>query len=450
MQVSEENNKRVAAQHRLSWYILISIILGAIAGWFLYDPAWSMVDEPSEHKHSALLSGFEFLGFSVFMNALKMLIIPLIATSVISAVTSVACFKRLGRLGGITFGYYLGTMLVAVVIGLFLVTSLEPGAVIYQGQEQVAAGVDLAQVSKHSEAGVLGALEHLVGLAIPANIFEAAASGSTLSVITFSLFFGAMVLFLGAEARILVQVIDAAYRVMTEMVRVVLWLAPVGVFSLVAWSIARIGFDVFFDSISIYILTVLIGLAIHALVVLPLLLWLTTKQNPFRYALQMKSALLTAFGTDSSSATLPVTIEASTKEGGVSERVAGLVLPLGATINMDGTALYEAVAVLFMAQAYGIELSFMQLVLVGLTATVAAIGAAGIPSAGLVTMVIVLDVANESLLSSGHQGALIPVAAIGLIIGVDRLLDMFRTVVNVWGDAVGAKIISHIDSKLEA
>jgi Na+/H+-dicarboxylate symporter len=182
-------------------------------------------------------------------------------------------------------------------------------------------------------------------------------------------------------------------------------------------------------------------LALHGFVVLPLILWFFGRANPFRYAFQIRQALMTAFGTDSSSATLPVTMEEAKKYGGVSKRAAGFVLPLGATINMDGTALYEAVAVIFLFQCFGIPLGPTELGIIAFTATLAAIGAAGIPSAGLVTMVIVVQAVNSSL-GSGTEH--LPLAAVGMILGVDRILDMCRTTVNVWGDAVGAKIITRI------
>jgi Na+/H+-dicarboxylate symporter len=199
---------------------------------------------------------------------------------------------------------------------------------------------------------------------------------------------------------------------------------------------------------------VLMGLAVHGLVVLPTVLFIFTRRNPFRYMWQMRRALMTAFGTDSSTATLPVTIDCAENEGGCSKRSANFVLPLGATVNMDGTALYEAVAVVFLFQLWGIDLSFSELLIVVITATLAAIGAAGIPSAGTVTMIIVISAVNKGLQGQGASEAhLLPVAAIGVIIGVDRIVDMCRTTVNVWGDAVGAKIISKLapdtDEELE-
>ena len=213
-----------------------------------------------------------------------------------------------------------------------------------------------------------------------------------------------------------------------------------GVFALLAWTVARIGIGVFTSAIGTYMVTVLGGLFIHGFIVLPFFCWLFARCNPFKFLYQMRQALLTALGTDSSSATLPVTMECATEVAGVSKRSAGFVLPLGSTINMDGTALYEAVAVVFLAQAYGLDLPLSTLILVAITATLAAVGAAGIPSAGLVTMVIVIDAVNGTLASTPGSPT-IPIAAIGLIVGVDRLVDMCRTMVNVWGDAIGAKIV---------
>ncbi len=215
---------------------------------------------------------------------------------------------------------------------------------------------------------------------------------------------------------------------------------PLGVFALVVWSVGRIGLGALAGPVFWYVFTVLLGLLLHAVVVIPLVMWMLTRQNPFVFMHQMRSALMTAFGTDSSSATLPVTIEAAEKFGGCSSRASRFVLPLGATINMDGTALYEGVAVVFLFQCYGIPLGPTELAIVVVTATLAAIGAAGIPSAGLVTMAIVVGAVNGSL---GGDKTL-PLAAIGIILGIDRILDMCRTTVNVWGDAVGAKIMTRL------
>jgi Na+/H+-dicarboxylate symporter len=236
---------------------------------------------------------------------------------------------------------------------------------------------------------------------------------------------------------------DGLFAAIMRLILWVIWITPLGVFFLVAWTVGKVGFVALVGPLSKYITLVVVGLLIHGLIVLPTVLFLCTRRNPYRYMWQMRRALMTAFGTDSSSATLPVTMESAEGEGGCSKRAANFVLPLGATVNMDGTALYEAVAVVFLFQLWGIDLSFGELVVVMITATLAAVGAAGIPSAGTVTMLIVIIAVNRAL-EGRPDAVLLPEAAIGVILGVDRVVDMCRTTVNVWGDAVGAKIISRL------
>ncbi len=431
----------------LTVLILLGIVCGAIVGQLLYDPQWSIETSEHLHHHATALAIFDFLGFDIFMGLLKMLIVPLIAASVLHAVTSLGDIRTLGRLGIAALVYYFLTMFFAVVLGLLLVTSIAPGAGIQQeASEQLASTLGKSEVigtvQESAAGGLLGVFKNLVGLMIPENVIQAMAEGQTLSLIVFFIFFGVVATLIGERAKGVAIAAEVITNVLMKMVELVLWLSPIGVFCLLAWTVARIGLGVFGDSIGVYMLTVLLGLGLHALVVLPIILWLLTRANPFRYLHQMRAALMMAFGTSSSSATLPVTIESATSEGEVSQESAGLVLPLGATINMDGTALYEAVAVVFMAQACGIDLSFSELAIIAVTATLAAVGAAGIPSAGLVTMVIVLEAVNKSLLATSPGAPQIPIEAVGLVIGVDRLLDMVRTTVNVWGDSVGAKIVS--------
>jgi Na+/H+-dicarboxylate symporter len=426
--------------------ILAALVFGVIVGQLLYDADYDPADPVVAHAHGTALQVFDFLGFTVFMGLLKMLIIPLIASSVIVGVTSVGDFSKLGRIGAQTLVYYFVTMLAAVVLGLVLVTAFDPGASI-RGTIEATPTAEYAPdetVQQTAAGGLIGVVENLVAQMIPQNIVAAMAAGQPLGVITFSIFFGVVVTLVGARAKPVTDFFEAAFAVLMKMVHAIMWLAPVGVFSLLAWTVARIGLGVFSGSISRYMMVVLVGLGIHGLVVLPGVLWVVGRANPVRYLNHMRQALMTALATDSSSATLPVTIECATENAGVSTRSAGFVLPLGSTINMDGTALYEAVAVVFIAQAFGVELTVAQLVVVAVTATLAAVGAAGIPSAGLVTMVIVIDAVNASL---GGQGTTIPLAGIGLIIGVDRILDMFRTTVNVWGDAIGAKIIDRLNAE---
>ena len=235
---------------------------------------------------------------------------------------------------------------------------------------------------------------------------------------------------------------NAGFEALLVLVGWVIWLTPIGVLFLVAWTVGKIGLHQLVEPIGSYMLVVIVGLFIHGAIVLPFLLRLLrgTKQ-PFQFMRQMRPALLTAFGTDSSSATLPVTMETAERDGGCSKKASNFVLPLGSTINMDGTALYEAVAVVFLFQLFGVDLSFSQLVIVVITTTLAAVGAAGIPSAGLVTMVIVIGAVNAALPA---DAAHLPLWSIGVILGVDRILDMCRTTVNVWGDAVGAKVMTRL------
>ena len=430
----------------LTILIVVALVAGAVTGQLLHDPEFNPVDVSCVHKHIQVLQTFDFIGTTVFMGLLKMLIIPLIASSIIVGVTSVGDFSKLGRMGIRTIVYYFATMVIAVVIGLIVVTAMKPGA------EMTAAAQSLPDtmyqpdenVASTASGGLAGVTRNLVSQIIPTNIVAAMAEGQVLGVISFSIFFGVVVTLIGDKGTVIVAFFNAVFEVLMKMVHTIMWIAPLGVFALLAWSIARIGLGVFTSAIGKYMIAVVSGLLIHGLLVLPLVLLVFCKTNPYSFMSKMRQALMTALATDSSSATLPVTMDCATGAGQVSKKVAGFVLPLGSTINMDGTALYEAVAVVFMAQAFGIELTMAQLAIVAVTATLAAVGAASIPSAGLVTMVIVVDAVNSNLALSGQP--IIPLAAIGLIIGVDRLLDMLRTTVNVWGDAVGAKIIDSLDT----
>lgn len=420
--------------------IIGGMLLGALVGQLLFDPNWSK-SEASSHSYALWLQLFEFFGFTVFIGLLKMLVVPLVAVSVMLAISGLSDFNRLKSLAGKTLLYYFVTMALAVALGLTLVSLLAPGEGINSiGDSSYANGGILPSISD-SPGTVIAAFKNLFKLIIPSNIFKAFADGAMLSIISFSMFFGTILLFMGNRASALIKPLEVTYDVLMKMVEMVIALGPYGVFCLMAWTIARMGFGALSGSLASYILTVVLGLLLHAFVILPFIYWMITGRNPYKLMFNMRKALLTALGTDSSTATLPVSIECATEEAGIKEEVSGMVLTLGSTINMDGTALYEAVAVVFMAQAYGISLDMTQLLVVGVTATLAAVGAAGIPSAGLVTMLIVLNAVNASL-----QGvAVIPEAAIGLIIGVDRILDMIRTSVNVWGDAVGAGLVDHIE-----
>ena len=420
--------------------IFIGLVLGAGFGEILYQTHDGDVPQ-------GWLEALSFVGNTCFMGLLKMVLVPLIASSVIVGVASIGDPSRLGVVGLSTVVYYFSTMLIAVIIGVVLVSSVRPGDGIDTGfrDEQVSQfegseSTAQTRVSGASGTGLWGAIKNITSQIIPSNPVGAAASGKMLPVISFALIFGIVLTVIGDRGKPVLSFFDGVFTAVMKLVEWILLLAPIGVLALVAWTVARIGTVELAGPLLKYIVTVIVGLLIHGVIVLPLVLWLFGRTNPYAYMWQMKDALMTAFGTDSSSATLPVTIETAQRKGGVSKKSAEFVLPLGATVNMDGTALYEAVAVVFLFQCYGIELGLTELLIIVFTATLAAVGAAGIPSAGLVTMVIVVEAVNGSL---GGDKTL-PLAAIGLILGIDRILDMCRTTVNVWGDAAGAKIITRM------
>ncbi len=400
---------------------LLGILLGTTLGsWWQSEP------------HGLFVVGVGLTG-TVFLNLLKALIVPLIASSVIVAVLEVGSAGRILRLAGATTAYFLITTILAVLTGLFLVTTLAPGV----GHAPPAAPGPVAQKS------ALEALQDLVQSLFPPNLFEAAAHqhgadgafqpGNVLGLIVFSLLFGAALLTIGERGRPLVAILRAANETLFVLVRWIVWLAPLGIAGLVADRLGQAGGGAAaweeLRRLGSYALTVMLGLAVHAGLTLPLILWFSARRRATRYAAGMSEALVTAFGTASSAATLAITRRGVVERNGVSARAADFVLPIGATVNMDGTALYEAVAVVFIAQSLGIELGAAQLALVAVTATLAAIGAAAIPQAGLVTMVLVLDAVG------------LPVEGIGLLLSIDWILDRFRTAVNVWGDAVGAAAV---------
>ncbi|MFK7961088.1 MAG: dicarboxylate/amino acid:cation symporter [Phycisphaerales bacterium] len=438
--------KNHGSANTLTFLIIIALIAGAAFGQF-----GLFVDDASQRITDEHWT--KMIGDLVLIRPLMLMIIPLVFVSVVCGVCSIGDPSKLGVVGGSTIVYYLATMLIAVTIGATLVTVIKPGelpaevteSLVNQGTQAFEGDTTFqARVATGEEKGLGGAWLNILEQVIPKNFFKELSEGRTLGVIVSALLLG-LSLAAGRDAtkparEFFIALFDAIMRIVSWII----WLTPIGVFMLVAWTVGKIGLGELLGPLGKYMGTVIFGLAIHGLVVLPLILWVLSRKNPFRFMWQMRRALMTAFGIDSSSATLPVTIESATTEGGCSKRSANFVLPLGAAINMDGTALYEAVAVVFLFQLYGIDLSFVELLVVVITATLAAIGAAGIPSAGLVTMVIVITAVNQSLgVGDGGPGSL-PLTAIGVIIGVDRIVDMCRTTVNVWGDAVGAKLITRI------
>jgi len=374
---------------------------------------------------ASALSPFDFVA-ELFMRMLRMLIVPLILTSMISGVTSIGNLGALGRMGLKTIVYYVTTSLLAILVGLVLVNLIQPG---WNAEIPLSSRVSAEQFQ--GEDSFLGIFLRMV----PTNVFDALSSNSTiLQVIVFSLLFGVFITRVGGEhAAFLKRFFDAAFEVMMKIAEFVLLFIPLGVIALIARVVGASGIDVFLPLIKLMV-TVIVALLFHALVTLPLLLYFLGRVNPARFAKAMSPALLTAFSTSSSSITLPVTMRSVEKRGGVSNRTASFTLPLGATINMDGTALYECVGVLFLAQFYastaGFELTVGGQVLVVITALLASIGAAGIPSAGLVMM--------TTILSALH----LPLEGVMLLLAIDRPLDMLRTSVNVWSDSTCTAVIA--------
>ncbi len=387
--------------------ILIAIVLGAVVGLALGEKAGHL----------------KIVG-DMFINLLKMIIIPLILASMVAGIVSLGDARRLGRIGLKTFVYYMATTLLAVGVGLVLVNLIRPGVGVDMGAE---AAVDMAGRETPSLGSIIKDI-------IPENPIAAMAENKVLSVIFFSLLLGIAISSIGEKARPLMALFESFNAVMMKITDWIMLLAPVGVFALIAYTIGTMGLSVL-KPLAVYMVTVILGLSIHAVITLPVLLSLFGKYSPLKFIKDMFSAVATAFSTASSAATLPITMECLRENTGVSNKVASFVLPLGATVNMDGTALYEAVAAMFIAQAYGISLNFGQQLVIMLTATLASIGAAAIPGAGLVTMVIVLKAVN------------LPEEGIGMILAVDRILDMMRTAVNVWGDACGTAVVARLEGE---
>lgn len=406
-----------------------SVGVGLLFGAFV--PAW--LPEDAESRRQALM----ILGFpgQLLMQMLKMMVVPLVVATMIVGIASLGDIRKAGRIGWRTLAYYATTTGIAVLLGIILVNIVQPGA----GAESVVPEItDKLPQSLREPKGIVESLLQVISGMFPKNLTEAAVNMNVLGLIVFSVVFGVVLSTMGDKGKPVLSFFESFNAVIMKMVHLVIWYAPIGIASLL---IARMGAagEAFWSEdvprLLKYMLTVIAGLGIHLLIVLPALYWIVRRQNPFRYLLGMGQALLTAFSTASSSATLPVTVECAQTRNGVSERTSGFVLPLGATINMDGTALYEAVAVIFIAQSLGVDLTFGQMVVVFFTATLAAIGAAGIPEAGLVMMAIVLTAVG------------LPPEAAALILTVDWFLDRFRTMVNVAGDSIGAGIVDHLQTQ---
>jgi proton glutamate symport protein len=412
---------------KLHWQILIAIVLAGMAGW--------LAGETATIGTVTWYSIFDFFG-TLFINALKMLIVPLISSSIIVGVAGIGSSGDLGRLGGKTLMFYVLTTFAAILVGLILVNIVQPGLVDGEpARDVLVLEARTAEVEERVGGKGAGDVVEIFLRMVPPNIVQAAADGEMLGIIFFCLLFGIFMTRLDRElADPLFRFCTAVFQVMMRMTEWVMMFAPIGVFGLVARVVAKTGFGAA-RPLLVFAFVVLAALLVHTLVTLPVLLKWIGRASPLATLRAMSPAMLTAFSTASSSATLPITMECVEKNAGVSNRVSSFVLPLGATVNMNGTALYECTAAMFLAQAYGLDLDFTTQLMIVLIALVTSIGVAGIPSASLVAIAIIL--ASVGL----------PVEAIAVLFVFDRVLDMARTSVNVFGDASCAVIIARLDGE---
>jgi len=402
----------------LHWQILIAMILGVIVGvgfQLYYDGA-----APSDWLFTVITT----LG-TIFIRLLRMVIVPLIFSSIVSGVSSVADGKSIGRLGAKTFAYFFVSSLLAIFIGMIVVNVFQPGV---GANIPVGEDFDPAAIVTPKGPG-----EILIDM-IPLNPIDAMSSGHMLGIIFFAIFLGFAITRVGEKSRTTLRnFFEAFFEAMMKITQVIIRFAPFGVFGLIVDVVSTAGVDLL-RTLSLYVGTIIAGFLIHLLIVLPLLFYLMTRINPLYHFRAMSSAMVTAFSTCSSGATLPVTMSNVENKAGVSNTISSFVLPMGATINMNGTALYECAGVIFISQVLGMELTLSQQFLIVLTALLSAVGAAGIPAAGVVVIFIVTQ-------AIGFQDAQVGLI-IGTMLAVDRPIDMFRTMINIFSDSIGAVVVA--------
>ncbi|TVZ42090.1 Na+/H+-dicarboxylate symporter [Alteromonadaceae bacterium 2753L.S.0a.02] len=417
---------------KLHWQILIAIALAVVVGLLV-----NLLNQKGVAAAQTLQQVFAFFG-TLFLNALKMIIIPLILSSIISGISTLGNGSDLGRLGGKTLGFYLASSLFAILVGLLLVNMIQPGIV-----DGEPAG-DRLNLSSADELGAkldkiegrgTGDIAAVFHRMLPPNIVQAAAEGQMLGLICFGLLFGFFMTRIQSPMReTLMHFWQGVFDTMMGVTLFIMKFTPIGVFALVANTVASTGFKSFIPLLAFFF-TVILALAAHTFITLPLILKYVARVNPAGQFRGMSPALLTAFSTASSSGTLPITMECMEENVGVSKRTVSFVLPLGATINMDGTALYECVAAMFIAQAYGLDLTLGTQFTIVLIALLTSIGVAGIPSASLVAIAVIL----------GAIG--LPLEGIGMLLVTDRILDMLRTAVNVFSDSCCATFVARTEKE---
>ncbi len=402
----------------LTGRILVALLLGSITGIILNTLG------ASYFRDTILVGGAFTLFGGIFINAIRMLVVPLVFISIVNGAASVSDIKKLGRMGVKTLGFYLATTAIAITIAILLAMVVQPGI-----------GLDMSSLAKTEPkiAEAKSFIDILIDM-VPTNPIASLSSGNMLQIIVYALVFGVALAVLGSKVKNVSELFERLNDVMMKIVDFVMLLAPIGVFSLIAKTFSGLGFKAMLP-LGKYMFCVLFALLLHAVFTYGGLLTIFTKLNPVQFLKKFWPAMGVAFSTSSSNATLPVTLETTEKELGVSKSIASFTIPLGATINMDGTAIMQGAATIFIAQLYGIPLSFSAIITVILTATLASVGTAGVPGVGLVMLSMVLT-------SVG-----LPVEGIAIIIGIDRILDMCRTVVNITGDAVCTVIVAKTEGE---
>ena len=408
-----ENNK-TKKKLSLSTIIFIALLTGAIFGILIHY----FIPE-GYFRDTILINGILYVLGNGFIRLMQMLVVPLVFCSLVCGAMAIGDTKTLGTVGVKTIIFYLITTALAVCLALSVASLINPGAGMHETVSDTSAAV---------ETTTINFADTLLNI-IPKNIFNSLANGDMLPVIVFALFTGILLASMGNRVSTVANFFSQFNDIMMEMTTAVMKVAPVGVFCLIAKTFAGIGFDAFVPMLK-YMGSVILALALQCFIVYQVLLFLFTRLNPFRFIRKFFPVMTFAFSTSTSNATIPLSIDTLFKKIGVSKRISSFTIPLGATINMDGTSIMQGVAVIFIAQAYGIDLTPSALATVVATATVASIGTAGVPSVGLVTLSMVLT-------SVG-----LPTEGIALIMGIDRILDMLRTAVNITGDAVCTTIIA--------
>ena len=414
---AEKTKKKIG----LSTQIFIALLIGALFGVVIHY--WI----PSSYiKDTVIVEGVLYVVGQGFIRLMQMLVVPLVFCSLICGSMAIGDTKTLGKVGVKTIGFYLVTTALAVCVALGSALLINPG----RGLDMDA--VQKGTVSSTTEATSL--VDTLLNI-IPKNPVQSMANGDMLPIIVFALFVGIMLAKLGTRGSVVANFFSQFNDVMMEMTMAIMKIAPIGVFCLIARTFATVGFSAFAPMLK-YMGNVTLALAIQCLVVYQILLFVFTRLNPFKFIKKFLPVMGFAFSTATSNATIPMSIDTLSKKMGVSKQISSFTIPLGATINMDGTSIMQGVAVVFIAQAYGIPLTMGNLATVVVTATLASIGTAGVPSVGLVTLAMVLN-------SVG-----LPTEGIALIMGIDRILDMIRTAVNITGDAVCTTIVCHQEGSL--